>query len=95
MLAGCGESDGRMEHPEDPQGRFGEQIAAAHKLLEQKEDWADRAEWEVKQNGDGWRVIAWRVEHPDRQGPERYLPWGYSVIEVDHRMMAVRYDRKG
>lgn len=84
-----------MERPEDPNGRYGEQISAARKLLEQKEDWAERAEWEVLENGDGWRVIAWRIEHPERTGAERYLPWGYSVIDVDRRMVAVRYQRKG
>jgi hypothetical protein len=84
-----------MEHPDDPQGPCREQIAAARGLLEQKEDWADRAEWEVIKSGDGWRVIAWRVEHPDRKGAERYLPWGYSVIDLDSRGVAVDYHRKG
>ena len=56
-----------MNQPEDPQGRYRDQIAVAKGLLEQKEDWADRAEWEVLQSGDGWEVIAWRVEHPDRK----------------------------
>jgi hypothetical protein len=95
LLCGCGGGTARMEHPEDPQGRYREQIAAAMRLLQQKEDWADRAEWEVLKSGDGWRVTAWRVEHPERKGPDRYLPWGYSVIELDSRMVAVHYHRKG
>jgi hypothetical protein len=95
LLFGCGGKTVRMEQPEDPQGRYRGQIAAAQRLLEQKEDWADRVEWEVQRSGDGWRVIAWRVEHPERKGSERYLPWGYSVIEVDRRLMAVDYHRKG
>lgn len=95
LLAGCGEQSARMGHPEDPQGRYREQIAAARQLLQQKEDWADRAEWEVAQTGNGWRVIAWRVEQPERKGSERYLPWGYSVIELDSRGVAVDYHRKG
>jgi hypothetical protein len=95
LLCGCGRNITRMEHPEDPQGRYREQIAAAMRLLMQKEDWADRAEWEVLKSGDGWKVVAWRVEHPDRTGPDRYLPWGYSVIELDRRIVAVHYDRKG
>ena len=95
LLCGCGGKRGRMEQPEDPHGRYREQIAAARKLLEQKEQWADRAEWEVLESGAGWEVIAWRVEHPERKGASRYLPWGYSVIELDRRMMAVRYHRKG
>ena len=94
LLAGCG-GHARMEHPEDPDGRYRFQITAARRLLEQEEQWADRAEWEVRKSGDGWEVIAWRVEHPDRKGPERYLPWGYSIIELDSRMVAVRYRRKG
>ena len=65
-----------MDHPENPQGRYRHQIEVAKRLLEQKEDWADRAEWEVMQAGDGWEVIAWRVEHPERKGSSRYLPWG-------------------
>jgi hypothetical protein len=95
LLAGCGGTPGRMERPEDPQGRYREQIAVARRVLEQKEDWSDRAEWEVLKSGDGWQVIAWRVEHPDQKGGSRYLPWGYSVIEVDSRLVAVGYHRKG
>jgi hypothetical protein len=95
LLAGCGVKPARMEQPEDPQGRYRDQIAVAQRLLEQKEDWADRAEWEVLQSGEGWEVIAWRVEHPERKGPDRYLPWGYSVIELDSRSVAVHYHRKG
>lgn len=94
VLSGCGRAR-RMEQPEDPNGRYSEQIAVARRVLEQKEDWADRAEWEVVKSADGWEMIAWRVEHPDRQGPERYLPWGYSVIELDRRLVAVGYKRKG
>jgi len=84
-----------MEHPEDPQGRYHDQIAVARRLLEQKEDWANRAEWEVLKSESGWRVLAWRVEHPEAKGPGRYLPWGYSVVELDARMVAVHYSRKG
>ena len=92
---GCGGQNGRMERPEDPQGRYREQIAAAQHLLDQKEDWADRAEWEVLKSSQGWEVIAWRVEHPERRGPSRYVPWGYSVIELDSRSVPTKYDRKG
>lgn len=93
-LLGCGRT-ARMEHPEDPKGAYRNQITAARLLLEQKESWADRTEWEVIKSGDGWQVIAWRVEHPDRKGAERYLPWGYSVIELDSRLVTVGYRRKG
>jgi len=79
LLAGCGEKIGRMERCEDPQGRYREQIEAAKRLLGQKEDWAERAEWEVLKSEDGWKVIAWQVEHLEHQEPSRYLPWGYST----------------
>ena len=95
LLTGCGDRAVRMAHPEDPQGRYQSQIAAAKKLLAQKESWADRAEWEVLKTAIGWQVIAWRIEHPDRTGPDRYLPWGYSVIELDSRLITVDYHRKG
>jgi len=95
LLTGCGAKSARMEHPEDPQGRYRDQIAAARKLLEQNETWADRAEWEVSKSPSGWEVTAWRIVHPDRKGAERYLPWGYSVIELDSRLMTIRYRRKG
>lgn len=95
VFCGCGGKIARMENPEDPQGQYREQIAVARRVLEQKEEWADRAEWEVLESGDGWKVIAWRVEHPDRKGPERYLPWGYSLIELDNRLVPVHYIRKG
>jgi uncharacterized protein YceK len=93
LLSGCGGETGRMSHPEDPQGRYHDQIAVANRVLEQKENWAARAEWEVLETGDGWKVIAWRVEHPERKGSDRYLPWGYSVIELDRRLVAVHYHR--
>jgi hypothetical protein len=95
LLCGCGGGAARMAQPENPDGRYHDQIAAAKLLLEQKEDWADRAEWEVVQSDDGWEVTAWRVEHPENKGAARYLPWGYSVIELDRRMIAVDYHRKG
>jgi len=84
-----------MEQAEDPSGRYKEQIAVARRVLEQEEKWADRAEWEVQETSQGWTVCAWRVEHPDARGPDRYLPWGYSIIELDRRLVAVRYRRKG
>ena len=95
LPSGCGVKGGRMEHAEAPQGRYHDQIEATKGLLAQKEDWADRAEWEVLKSKDGWEVIAWRVEHPERKGSSRYLPWGYSVIELDSRMVTVHYRRKG
>lgn len=94
-LFGCGGATRRMEQAEDPQGRYREQIAAAERLLEQKSNWADRAEWEVTKTSEGWMVTAWRVEHPERKGAERYLPWGYSVIDLDSRMQTVGYHPKG
>lgn len=94
-LCGCGHQAVRMANPEDPQGRYRDQIEAAKRLLQQKEDWADRAEWEVEKTDDGWQLTAWRVEHPDARGPARYLPWGCSVIELDSRLVAVKYHRKG
>ena len=94
LFSGCSGSV-RMQTPEDPQGRYREQIAVARRLLEQKEAWANRAEWEVQESGDGWKVIAWRVEHPECKGPSRYVPWGYSEIDVDRLMLAVRYRRRG
>jgi hypothetical protein len=95
VLAGCGGQPGRMEQAEDPQGRYREQIAVAKRLLEQEEQWANRADWEVVKGADGWRVTAWRVEHPERKGASRYSPWGYSVIELDSRMVAHSYRRGG
>jgi uncharacterized protein YceK len=95
LLSGCGKRVIRMEHAEDPKGRYQEQIAAAKALLDQKESWGDRAEWEVIKTSGGWQVIAWRIEHPDKKGPERYLPWGYSLIELDSRMVTVGYKPKG
>ncbi len=95
LLCGCGGETARMEQPEDPLGRYREQIAVAKKVLEQNENWAERAEWEVVKTDDGWKVIAWRVEHPEGKGAGRYLPWGYSVIELDRRTVAVHYERKG
>ena len=94
-LLGCDKGASRMEHPEDPSGRYREQISAARRLLMQKETWADRVEWEVARTESGWEVTAWRVEHPERQGAMRYLPWGYSTIRLDSRMVPCHYRRKG
>jgi len=95
LLCGCGGRVVRMAQPEDPKGRYQNQIAAAKALLQQKESWADRVEWEVLKTSGGWQVIAWRIEHPDRKGPDRYLPWGYSVIELDSRLITVDYKPNG
>jgi hypothetical protein len=96
LFCGCGgQATTRMARPEDPQGPYRQQIEVAQRVLQQNENWADRAEWEVSTTAEGWTLIAWRVEHPDETGPSRYLPWGYSVIELDRRMVAVRYERKG
>ncbi|MBI1842477.1 MAG: hypothetical protein HYR88_16690 [Verrucomicrobia bacterium] len=92
---GCADQARRMEHPADPDGEYSAQISAARRLLGQKETWAHRAEWEVNRQNDGWEVVAWRVEHPDRRGPLRYLPWGYSVIQLDSRCVPTHYRRKG
>ena len=95
LLLGCKSKLARMEQPEDPNGPYREQIAVARRALQQNEDWANRAEWEVSKSRDGWTVTAWRVEHPDKKGPARYSPWGYSIIELDSRMVAVHYRRRG
>jgi hypothetical protein len=95
LLAGCNGGGEHMSQAEDPQGRYREQIAASQRVLSQKENWAGRAEWEVVDTGDGWKVIAWRIEHPEAKGAARYLPWGYSVINLDRRLIAVGYQRKG
>jgi len=95
LLCGCGERHSRMDAPADPQGLYHDQIAIAKRLLDQKEPWAERADWEVLKCGDGWKVIAWRVEHPERKGASRYLPWGYSVINLDHRLVPIGYSPKG
>jgi hypothetical protein len=95
LLGGCGQKVARMEHPEDPEGRYHEQIAVARHVLETKEQWADRVEWEVVKLADGWKVTAWRIEFPERKGPARYLPWGCSIIELDSRMVPTHYHSKG
>ena len=92
---GCADQVRRMDHAEDPEGQYSAQIQAARRLLGQKEDWVGRAEWEVNKQGDGWEVVAWRVEHPHQKGAMRYLPWGYSVIQLDSRCVPVNYRRKG
>jgi hypothetical protein len=94
-LCGCDGQAVRMAQPENPQGRYHDQIESARRLLEQKENWADRAEWDVVKTSDGWKLTAWRVEHPNAKGPDRYLPWGYSVIELDPRLVTVCYHRRG
>lgn len=95
LVGACNQRSVRMAQPADPQGPYREHIAAAHRLLRQKESWADRVEWEVIKTRAGWQVVAWRIEHPERKGPARYLPWGYSIIELDSRLVTVNYQRKG
>jgi hypothetical protein len=91
LLAGCDDGPSPMSRAEDPVGRYADQIAVAARVLEQRENWADRAEWEVQRTDEGWKVIAWRIEHPEKQGSDRYVPWGYSVIELDRRLVAIHY----
>ena len=70
VLVGCDKQPARMEHPDDPDGPYSEQIAAAKRLLQQKEDWADRAEWEVLPSGDGVEShrLARRARQPQGTG---------------------------
>jgi hypothetical protein len=84
-----------MEQPEDPYGRYRDQIAVAKRMLAQEERWFNRAEWEVIKTPDGWQMIAWRIEHPNAKGPNRYSPNGYSVIELNERLVPIKYLRKG
>jgi hypothetical protein len=95
LVASCNSGGEHMSQAEDPQGRFREQIAVGRRVLGQKEDWASRAEWEVQETSEGWKLVAWRIEHPEAKGAARYLPWGYSVIKLDRRLVAVDYQRKG
>ena len=96
LCCACGRAGfGRMDRAEDPHGQYREQIEAAQRVLEQNENWVDRAEWEVRSSPEGWTVVAWRVEHPSAKGADRYLPWGYSIIELDRRFIALHYTRKG
>lgn len=66
-------------------------IEAASRAIRQNEDWAARAEYKLKQIPAGWQVTAWRVEHPEAKGNDRYVPWGYRVIVVDRRGKVVEY----
>jgi hypothetical protein len=93
VLTGC-DGSGRMDHPEDPQGRYSQQISVARTVLDRKTDWGSRAEWEVVKTSSGWKVTAWRIEHPNEKGAKRYVPWGYAIIEMDNNM-SPQYYRAG
>lgn len=65
--------------------------AAALKVVEAKEDWAAKAEFRIKKDGDNWIVTAWRVENPAAQGNLRYVPWGSRTMVLDRRLELVEY----
>lgn len=94
-VMGCSKRSVRMEHPADPKGSYAAQISAAKRLLDQREDWADRAEWEVLPLNEGWELIAWRIHYPDKKGPSRYLPWGYATIRLDRNLKPIYYKKRG
>lgn len=83
------------EHPADPKGSYAAQISAAKRLLDQREDWGERAEWEVLPLKEGWELIAWRIHYPDKTGPSRYLPWGCATIRLDRNLKPIYYKKRG
>ena len=66
----------------------------ARRTVSQKEDWADRAEFQIERHGDEWRVTAWRLEHPEATGKQRYVPWGFRIVVIDDHDRVVDYVSK-
>jgi hypothetical protein len=65
--------------------------AAAREVVKKEEDWVERAEFRIYQEGDGWRVTAWRVEHPEATGNKRYVPWGARTMTLDRNYRVLEY----
>jgi hypothetical protein len=65
--------------------------AAARDVVNKEEDWVERAEFRIYQEGDGWRVTAWRVEHPEATGNKRYVPWGARTMTLDRNFRVLEY----
>lgn len=66
----------------------------ARLTVSQKEDWVDRAEFQIERHGDEWRVTAWRVDHPEATGKQRYVPWGFRIVVIDDHDRVVDYVSK-
>ncbi len=66
-------------------------VEAAARCLDQKEDWASKAEYAVVKAGNGWEVTAWRVDYPTAKGPQRYKPWGFRVLTLDRDNQVTAY----
>lgn len=69
-------------------------IDLARLTVSQKEDWVDRAEFQIERRGDEWRVTAWRVDHPEATGKQRYVPWGFRIVVIDDHDRVVDYVSK-
>ena len=66
-------------------------IERARGAVAQQEDWEARAEYRIKREDGRWHVTAWRVEHPEAKGNQRYLPWGHREIFIDDAGKVVAY----
>ena len=92
MIAGCSPASSKAANL-DPavEKRL---IDLARLTVSQKEDWVDRAEFQIERRGDEWRVTAWRVVHPEATGKQRYVPWGFRIVVIDDHDRVVDYISK-
>jgi hypothetical protein len=84
------------DKPEPPEANLQASIRkeieeAARRVVEQKEDWAERAEFRIYKVDDMWRVTAWRVVHPEAKGNKRYVPWGARTMLIDRNYHVQEY----
>ena len=89
---GCNNQDGPGT-PRDLSDRERQVITVARRAVAQHEDWLDRAEFRIERSRSLWHVTAWRVEHPEAKGNNRYVPWGSRRILIDDQDNVVEYGK--
>ncbi len=88
LVAGCSEQEPPARAYTDKEKQI---LWAARKAVAQFDDWADRAEFKIERRKEQWHVTAWRVEHPEAKGNNRYVPWGRREMVIDDTGKVLSY----
>ena len=93
MLAGCA-GNGAHWPPPITTARERELVEAAKGAVDQHDGWGGNAEYVIERRGALWRVTAWKIVHPDKQGKMRCVPWFARTVVIDDQTRVVEYLRE-
>ena len=92
FLAGCADNDPNWPPPITSQ-RDRELLDAAKSAIDQHDGWGGNAEYVIERRGALWRVTAWKIVHPEKQGKLRCVPWLSITVVIDDQTRVVDYLR--